>query len=232
MSSLPLAGLSLGLGHCLSKQETEFERLILIIGPFTGFFLFEAKTVTLPLCLITGNAHKLREAQALMPEIMGWEIDLPEIQHSEPMPVIEAKLLAALSLAGERSRLLVEDTGLYLAALNGLPGPLIKWFIAPGKPGLNGLWQIATALGETRAEAITVIGHLEKQAAGLKIAYYTGQISGQIVAPRGEKGFGWDAIFQPDGSPKTFAEMDADEKAQYSMRALALAQLRESLDRA
>jgi non-canonical purine NTP pyrophosphatase (RdgB/HAM1 family) len=195
------------------------------------FSFFEAKFVTLPLCLITGNAHKLREAQALMPEISGWEIDLPEIQHSEPMPVIEAKLLAALALAGDRSRLLVEDTGLYLAALNGLPGPLIKWFLAPGKPGLNGLWQIAQALGETKAEAITVIGYLEKQASGLKIAYYTGSISGQIVAPRGEKGFGWDAIFLPDGSDKTFAEMDAEEKSRFSMRALALAQLRESLNR-
>ncbi len=185
--------------------------------------------MTLSLCLITGNAHKLREAQALMPEITGWAIDLPEIQHSEPMPVIEAKLLAALALAGDRTRLLVEDTGLYLAALNGLPGPLIKWFLAPGKPGLNGLWQIASALGETKAEAITVIGYLEKQASALKIAYYTGSISGQIVAPRGEKGFGWDALFMPEGSDKTFAEMDAEEKARFSMRALALTQLRESL---
>jgi len=184
-----------------------------------------------PLCLITGNAHKLSEAQALMPEITGWEIDLPEIQHSEPMPVIEAKLLAALALAGERTRLLVEDTGLYLAALNGLPGPLIKWFLAPGKPGLNGLWQIASALGDTNAEAITVIGYLEKQTSGLKIAYYTGRIPGQIVAPRGDNGFGWDALFLPEGSNKTFAEMATEEKAQFSMRALALAQLRESLNR-
>lgn len=181
-----------------------------------------------PLYLLTGNAHKLAEAQALMPEIQGWEIDLPEIQHSEPMPVIEAKLLAALAVAGERTRLLVEDTGLYLRALGGLPGPLIKWFLGPGKPGIQGLWQMAQALGETRAEAITVIGYLEKQPAGLQIRYFEGRIPGQIVAPRGSLGFGWDPLFMPAGSSKTFAEMETDEKAQYSMRAKALQQLREA----
>lgn len=183
-----------------------------------------------PLYFLTGNAHKLAEAQALMPEIVGWEMELLEIQHSEPQPVIEAKLLAALAVAGDRTRLLVEDTGLYLRALGGLPGPLIKWFLAPGKPGIQGLWQMALALGDTHAEAITVIGYLEKQPSGLQIRYFEGRIPGQIVAPRGEKGFGWDPLFQPDGTNQTFAEMAAGEKARFSMRARALQQLREAWD--
>ena len=47
-------------------------------------------------------------------------------------------------------------------------------------------------------------------------------------APRGTNGFGWDAIFQPLGSERTFAEMTPEEKDHFSMRRLALEQLRSS----
>jgi inosine triphosphate pyrophosphatase len=181
------------------------------------------------LCFITGNAHKLREAQTFLPQIVGWELDLPEIQHSEPQPVIEAKLLSALALANQRKAFLVEDTGLYLKALKGLPGPLIKWFIGPEKLGLKGLYELASSLGNTQAEAISVIGFLNKNAEGLVIQYFEGKIQGNIVSPRGEKGFGWDAVFQPLGSTQTFAEMSEAEKASFSMRGIAFTQLKKYL---
>lgn len=178
---------------------------------------------------ITSNAHKLKEAQALIPELQGWELELPEIQHCEPRPVIEAKLLTVLSLAPGHSRLMVEDTGLYLSALQGLPGPLIKWFLAPGKPGIQGLWQLASQVGDTRAEALTVIGYLEKHNDGVVLRYFEGRVKGQLVAPRGEQGFGWDPIFCPEGADCSFAEMSAAQKAEFSMRRKALQALRDFL---
>lgn len=51
-------------------------------------------------------------------------------------------------------------------------------------------------------------------------------MAGHIVPPRGEHGFGWDRVFQPDGSEKTFAEMSEAEKNVHSMRRVALEQLR------
>jgi len=47
-------------------------------------------------------------------------------------------------------------------------------------------------------------------------------------SPRGTSGFGWDAIFQPLGSERTFAEMTPEEKDRFSMRRLALEQLRKA----
>ena len=52
-----------------------------------------------------------------------------------------------------------------------------------------------------------------------------GRVQGSIVAPRGEGGFGWDPIFQPQGGGRSFAEMTPAEKHRHSMRPKALDQL-------
>jgi non-canonical purine NTP pyrophosphatase (RdgB/HAM1 family) len=58
---------------------------------------------------------------------------------------------------------------------------------------------------------------------------FAGTVVGSIPeTPRGTQGFGWDAIFQPHGSARTFAEMTAEEKDRFSMRRLALEQFQDS----
>jgi len=57
---------------------------------------------------------------------------------------------------------------------------------------------------------------------------------GKIVMPRGDKNFGvfgWDPVFQPEGSSKTFAEMEKEEKNKISHRFRALFKLQEFLDK-
>lgn len=76
---------------------------------------------------ITGNQHKLAEVQAILPEVVQLDIDLPEIQSNDPQEIIEVKLIEALK--HHNGPCIVEDTGLYLDAMNGLPGPFIKFFI-------------------------------------------------------------------------------------------------------
>ncbi|MGV3523311.1 MAG: non-canonical purine NTP pyrophosphatase [Candidatus Sericytochromatia bacterium] len=176
------------------------------------------------LLFLTGNPGKLQEVQAVLPTLSAWEVDLPEIQHADPRRVIEAKLLEAARLRPDAS-LLVEDTSLYLDALNGLPGPLIKWFIAPDSLGLAGLAELAASRGVLGATATTWFGLLKRSAEGMQLHFCTGSIRGEIVMPRGNQGFGWDPIFQPMDSPHTFAEMDAPEKQRLSMRRLALEKL-------
>lgn len=177
---------------------------------------------------LTGNQHKLREVQAYLPEVSAWNIDLPEIQSADARQVIEAKLLEAARLKPGQ-RLMVEDTSLYLEALNGLPGPLVKWFIAPGSLGLTGLAELAQSRNESGAYATTWIGLLEPSARGLGLHFFEGTVAGRIVEPRGAKGFGWDPIFEPLGSSQSFAEMEALEKASFSMRSLALQELQSFL---
>ncbi len=179
---------------------------------------------------LTGNANKLREAQEFIPELTGWSIDLPEIQERDARRIIEMKLLEAARLQPE-ANLIVEDTSLYLDALNGLPGPLIKWFIADDALGIQGLAELALAKSDCRAQATTWIGLLERSAVGTQIQFFEGSIQGQVHLSRGDQGFGWDPIFSPQDSSLSFAEMALPVKQQYSMRRLAFEKLARYLNR-
>lgn len=173
---------------------------------------------------LTGSKSKFEEIKTVLDNIEQFEIDLSEIQELDPHKIITAKLFEAKTALKGNHSLIVEDTSLYLDALNGLPGPLIKWFMKT--IGNEGLYKIANAFGNYGAEAKTIIGYTD----GQKTEFFEGIVKGTIVEPRGETGFGWDPIFQPEGHTKTFAEMSAEEKNSLSMRKLAAEKLRNYLD--
>lgn len=167
---------------------------------------------------ITGNKSKLKEAQEILGEVSGYEIDLPEIQELDARKIIEAKIDEAKK-QGLKS-FIIEDTSLYFEALSGLPGPLIKWFL--DSIGNDGLFDLIKDKSK-KAKAITILGFLNKNG---KVSYHEGVIEGTIVQPRGDHGFGWDSIFVPSGTNSTFAEMSPKEKNELSMRKLALIELK------
>lgn len=170
------------------------------------------------LYFITGSVDKWKEAQVLFPALEQLDIDLPEIQDIHAETIIRSKLTAAYQHA--QGKFIVEDTSLYFDCLHGLPGPLIKWFLKSlGNDGLSGL---AVKYKNRNALAKTIIGYAENKQS---FRFFEGTIAGTIVPPRGENGFGWDAIFQPSGSNKTFAEMTHSEKSKCSMRNIALQKL-------
>lgn len=171
---------------------------------------------------ITGNEGKLKEVKAIISNVEGVKLDLPEIQDNNAEKIIEVKLLEAMKLA--RGLLMAEDTSLYFECLNGLPGPLIKWFLE--KLGNKGLYEIAEKFGNFNAEARTIIGYSDGSG---QIRFFSGVIKGKIVSPKGNSGFGWDQIFQPDGYSKSFAELNSAEKNAISMRRIALEKLKNHL---
>lgn len=175
------------------------------------------------LYFLTGNQGKLAEAKAIVPEIEGLDIDLPEIQEIDAHKIIEAKLKAAF--VHQSGEFIVEDTSLYFDGLKGLPGPLIKWFLET--VGVEGLYKIAQAFGIQKASAKTIIGYAKDPQ---NIQYFEGTIDGIVVAPRGDQGFGFDPIFLPDGYDQTFAEMGVEEKNKISMRRVAFIKLKEHLE--
>ncbi len=172
---------------------------------------------------ITGNKGKFEEVAAVLPGLVQLDIDLPEIQTIDPREVIRAKLDAALHhTSGE---FLVEDTSFTLDCLNGLPGPLIKWFLKT--IGNSGLFEIARRFEIFGAEAKVIIGYARNHE---EIYFFEGTLRGTIVSPRGEGGIGWDPIFKPEGYARTFAEMAQEEKNQISMRRIAVDQLKVFLE--
>lgn len=172
---------------------------------------------------ITGNKNKFEEIKAVLPEIEQLEIDLPEIQEIDAHEIIRKKLEDAREQG--KGEFMVEDISLYLDCLNGLPGPLIKWFLKT--IGVGGLVDLAGKFGNTKAEAKTIIGYMNNSG---EIKFFEGVVKGQIVSPRGEKRFEWDQIFVPDGCDKTFAEMGMEEKNKISMRRIAVNRLKAFLD--
>lgn len=176
-----------------------------------------------PLLLVTGNPGKLAEARRLFDgELEAGAVDLPEIQSLDMTAILEAKAQTAWQHFGRP--LVVEETGLELASLNGFPGPLVKWMLEA--LGAEGMAQTALAQGSPAATARCRLLYVD---ADRRIAA-EGNCDGHLVVPtRGDGGFGWDPVFQPRGSDMTYAEMTPEEKDAISHRAAAWRRLQEKL---
>ncbi|MFA5927277.1 MAG: non-canonical purine NTP pyrophosphatase [Patescibacteria group bacterium] len=172
---------------------------------------------------ITGNANKFSEAKAMIPDLEQLDLDLPEIQETDPRKIIEEKLKEARK--HHSGEFVVEDTSLCLDCLGGLPGPFIKWFVKT--IGNDGLANMAEKLGDNQAITRVMVGHIDMDG---EINYFEGTLSGTIVKPRGDLDFGWGPIFVPEGHDKTFGEMERVEKNSLSMRKIAFGKLNEYLE--
>lgn len=168
-----------------------------------------------PFVLVSGNRGKIAEARlAARWELEAVELDLPEIQSLDLLTVLRAKAEEAWRRLGRP--LVVEEAGLSLAALNGFPGPLVKWMLEA--VGAEGIARTAHALGNARATACC--GLLLKD--GDRELLGEGETSGTLVLPgRGGHGFGWDPVFLPAGETRTFGEMSDLEKLAVSHRGKA-----------
>ncbi len=169
------------------------------------------------LFFITGNAGKFSEAKKFIPEIKQLDLDLAEIQSLDAHEIIQHKLEEARKK--HSGRFIVEDSALYINSMNGLPGPLIKWFAK--SIGYDGLAKLTKIFG-SKASAKCIIGYFD----GKETKFFDGNVNGKIVEPRGEGGFGWDGNFVPNGYKKTFGEMPAEEKNKISMRKIAFEKLK------
>ncbi|TMW68799.1 hypothetical protein Poli38472_006267 [Pythium oligandrum] len=180
------------------------------------------------LTFVTGNRNKLTEVIAILGadfpyELRNQAVDLPELQ-GEPAEIAQEKCrLAAAQVNGP---VLVEDTSLCFNALNGLPGPYIKWFLE--KTGHEGLNNLLAAYEDKTAYAQCIFAYA-KGRDDPSPRVFIGQTHGTIVPARGPTNFGWDPVFQPQGYDKTYAELDKATKNTISHRYKSLDKLRETL---
>jgi XTP/dITP diphosphohydrolase len=130
---------------------------------------------------------------------------------------------------------LADDSGLEVAALDGAPGIYSARWAGPGKDFGAAMEKVERELAaagartdEQRRANFTCALCLAQRDGSYHI--FVGRVFGQLVwPPRGERGFGYDPIFVPDGYTQTFAEMDPQEKHRISHRAAAFARLVEHL---
>ena len=192
----------------------------------------KAKTgVPRRLVFVTGNAGKAAELRAqLKPR------GIAVVQDDRGYPEVQADTLREVAEAGAQHLLanglappfVLEDSGLFVAALRGWPGVYSRH--ALDTVGIAGLLRLMAGVELEMRSAAFQACLLYVDPAG-RMHAFEGSASGRIAdRAAGSGGFGFDPVFVPRGHDRTFAEMDATEKAALSHRGAAVRAFLEFLD--
>jgi XTP/dITP diphosphohydrolase len=172
----------------------------------------------------TGNDHKLEEAKAVLLQY-GLSIKKFDLDRKLEVQSIDLEEIAStaltLLLPKVTSPLFVEDSGLFVHELNGFPGPYSSFvFETIGNEGILKLMENAKSRKAEFRSAVAFGMDGKWQVA------FSSATEGAIqLQPRGTGGFGFDPIFVPMWTSKTFAEMPLKEKIIYSHRGKAISKL-------
>lgn len=188
------------------------------------------------LVVATHNPGKVPEISALLGGnyeiVTAGQLNLPEPDETETTFAGNAMLKArhAAQLSGKVS--LADDSGLSVAALDGAPGIFSARWAGPGKD-----FAVAMKKVEERLEEIGATDRAAWFTSALAVAWpdgpcvvVEGEVHGQLTfPPRGDRGFGYDPLFIPDGDDLTFGEMEPAAKDAISHRTRAFAKLKAAL---
>ena len=154
---------------------------------------------------VTGNPNKAKYFNLMTRlDLDHVSADVDEIQSLDVKEVVEHKVKQAYELL--QRPVIVEDAQLGFNALDGLPGPLVKWFIE--SIGLEKMCRLLDAYDDRSAVAGAAIAYYD----GSMLEIFEKSLSGRIAEkPLGDSGFGWNRIFVPDGSDKSLGQMDDEE---------------------
>lgn len=173
--------------------------------------------------IATHNAGKLAEMRELLAPygielVSAGALGLPEPDETGHMFAENAALKAHAAAQACGLPSIADDSGICIDALDGAPGLFSANWAGPGKDFAPARQRVerelrmrgATDTQQRRAHFVSalVVAWPDGQQ-----ELFEGRVYGQIVWPeRGSNGFGYDAIFQPDGHTRTFGEMTSEEK--------------------
>jgi len=175
------------------------------------------------LVIATHNPGKLKEMrELLMPHgieaVSAGELGLSEPEENGTSFRDNARIKASAAAAASGLPAFADDSGLTVDALDGDPGIYSARWAGPAKDFRHAMQTIedklrargASSPQQRRAHFVSALcvawpdGHVEE---------FEARVDGTLVwPPRGEQGFGYDPMFQPDGHARTFGEMPGEEK--------------------
>ena len=181
------------------------------------------RQLTGPIVIATHNPGKLREMRDLLAPYgiaaqSAGDLGLPEPDETGKTFQANARIKARAAARASGTAAFADDSGLVVDALGGKPGIYSARWAGPDKDFRFAMNTVQTLLVERgaktpeqrRAHFVAALclawpdGHVED---------FEGRVDGVVVwPPRGEKGFGYDPLFKPDGFDRTFGEMTAEEK--------------------
>jgi len=172
----------------------------------------------------TGNIHKFNEVRIVLSQYgiaAGMlKIKGTEIQSDQLLEIATASAVNAFKQC--QLPLIVEDAGLFINALKGFPGPYAAY--AFKTLGNAGILKLLNNVENREATFKSAIVYCDNESG--KTICFEGQVHGKIAFQEEtedtESAFGFDPIFIPNGSEKTFAQMTLSEKNLFSHRAIAV----------
>jgi len=183
--------------------------------------------------IATHNPGKLAEMRDLLAPygvtaVSAGELGLPEPEETGTTFAANARIKAQAAAVAAQLPAFSDDSGLAVDALGGEPGIHSARWAGPSKDFAQAMARIdalmrergATAPEQRRAHFVSALcvawpdGHVEE---------FEARVHGALVwPPRGERGFGYDPMFLPDGHARTFGEMSAEEKHGLPPRGMGL----------
>jgi XTP/dITP diphosphohydrolase len=181
------------------------------------------RRITGRIVIATHNPGKLREMRALLAPYGVDALSAGDAGLSEPDETgttfgANARIKAEAAAKASGLPAFADDSGLAIDVLDGAPGIYSARWAGPDKNFRQAMESVeeklrergATIPGRRKAHFVSALcvawpdGHIEE---------FEGRVTGTLVwPPRGDKGFGYDPIFQPDGHTRTFGEMPSEEK--------------------
>jgi XTP/dITP diphosphohydrolase len=182
------------------------------------------------LVVASHNPGKVEEISALLAPfaidtVPAGTLGIPEPEETGDSFEANAALKAKAAAGASGLPALADDSGLVVPALSGAPGIYSARWAGPAKDFRVAMERVQRELGDRDRSAwfVAVLalawpdGHLE---------LFRGEAPGRLVwPPRGERGFGYDPMFVPEGGIETFGEMEPAEKHKISHRARSFAKL-------
>ncbi len=167
---------------------------------------------------VTTNPGKMWEATEI-----GKEFGIKFVQDKAAVDEVQSADLEEIAAkcakdawAQVKKPLIVDDSGVFVEALKGFPGPYSSYVYTT--IGVDGVLKLLEGVKNRKALMRSVVAYTD----GKTVTTFTGEVDGKIITEkRGKGGFGYDPVFVPAGAEKTFSE-DDDYKMQVSHRARSI----------
>ena len=177
------------------------------------------------LVVASHNPGKIREIKELLEPfavevISAGDLNLPEPEETGTTFVANAELKARAAAETSGEIALADDSGLAVNALDGAPGIYSARWAGPEKDFALAMTKVKTELGDATDRSAKFVCALTLAWPDGHCETFEGTVAGTLAfPPRGERGFGYDPIFVPEGYDITFGEMEPQKKRAMSHRA-------------
>jgi len=185
--------------------------------------------------IASNNKGKINDFKVIFPDfnVIGISEIIEDFDVEETGDTFEAnaKLKSEAAAKALNKRVIADDSGLEVFALNGEPGIYSARYAGEDKDDDANIEKLLTNLGSETDRSAQFVCVISMSAPGEETVQFKGTVQGEITLSKiGEHGFGYDPVFYLDNKNKTMAQLTAEEKSEVSHRGKAIEKLQQYLE--